>query len=341
MLLPKNESEVFFVRTRTAQCLIGIALLTLVIAITSTILTALLYNEYEPQDSTSPSSVSKPPLLSTASAIIVIDVQNDFLANRTYPDTTSFRYTDSPLITISNGIVNVQSGSLGVPNTEDLALVINSFISRSASYLPKHVFTLDWHPVGHCSFYSNSSTSGVPYVPQSQFNDQQNEWRCHDDRSQRSYSYGDLVQWAPHCVASSAGVRFDPALIIPEGSFIVKKGFENSLDSYSGFYGRQSELNNSNVDVNDEEYSGLWNMKSTMELLNGLNVRDIVLVGVASDYCVYNSAIDAVNYVQRVGGQVYIVNDLVRPVNPGDAQVKFRELASMGVRFVNSTEFFY
>jgi len=334
----KSDSEVLLIRTPMIKSLLAISIFTLIGIIISTTLIALLYHEYEPQDSNSSSTNAK-PLLAVTSAILVIDVQNDFLTNRSYPSTTNLRYTDSPLITIIDGVANVQSGALGVPNTQDLATSINSFISRSISYLPKVVFTLDWHPIGHCSHYGNFSL-GVPYLEQSQFNESQIEWRCHDDRSQRSFSYGELVQWSPHCLTSSPGARFDPALVIPDSSYIVKKGYEPSLDSYSGMFGRQSELNKTDVDVLDEGYSILWEKISTMELLSDLKVKDIVIVGVASDYCVYNSAIDAVNYVQRVGGQVYIVNDLVRPVNPGDAQVKFRQLAAMGVQFVNSTDFY-
>jgi len=328
---------VIFLRSRMGAWILGISTITLILGIATTVLVALNYrSDQSPETS---ASVTK-PLLSPTSAIIVIDVQNDFLINRKYDSSTQLRYNQSPFITPGDdGSVIVQAGSVPVVNTETLAPLISSFLARSASYLPQYFFTLDWHPPGHCSYYGTAQP-GVYYVPQSQFTAQQRQSRCHDDRSQRSYSYGQLVQWIPHCTGNSTGARFDPALIIPPGSVIVKKGYEPTLDSYSGMYGRESRLNTSIVDVFDDT-AELWNMESTMELLNDRNVRDVVLVGVASDYCVYNTAIDALNHVQRVGGQVYIVLDLVRAVDAGVAQGRFQELAGMGVKFVNSTDFFY
>jgi len=339
-VLSSDDSPIV-IRSRLAKWLAGSSMLIFILCIISTVLIALLYHEYEAPETSTSQATSNPPLISSTSAILVIDVQNDFLTDRTYPSTNSLRYTQSPFITVlPNGTVNVQSGVLGVTNTQNLATGINDFIRRSASYLPKLLFTLDWHPIGHCSFYGNTSIDGVFYVPQSAFNDQQTQWRCHDDKSQKTYSYGNLVQWAPHCEQSAPGARFDPALVVPDGSYIVKKGYEPTLDSYSGLYGRQTFVNFSSVDVVNEGESVLWNNPSTMALLYSLNVRDLIIVGVASDYCVYNSALDGVDYVSRVGGNVYVVADLVRAVNPGDAQAKFLQLQGMGVKIVNSSDFF-
>ncbi|MEL7211380.1 MAG: bifunctional nicotinamidase/pyrazinamidase [Pseudomonadota bacterium] len=118
------------------------------------------------------------------------------------------------------------------------------------------VFTQDWHPAGHSSFAS-SHPGKAPY-------------------DLIDMPYGKQVLWPDHCVQGSGGAAFHKALHTDPADMVIRKGFRPEIDSYSAFF---------------------ENDKVTPTGLEGyLRSRDIdtlTLVGLATDFCVAYSALDA------------------------------------------------
>lgn len=136
------------------------------------------------------------------------------------------------------------------------------------------VLTQDWHPAGHSSFAS-SHPGKAPYET-------------------TQMAYGPQVLWPDHCVQGSDGAQFHPALVTDPAALILRKGMTPEIDSYSAFF------------ENDRETpTGLegW--------LRSRAVSRLTLVGLAMDFCVQYSALDAA----RLGFEVVVEPDLCRAID--------------------------
>ncbi|MGY3438555.1 MULTISPECIES: bifunctional nicotinamidase/pyrazinamidase [unclassified Marinovum] len=120
------------------------------------------------------------------------------------------------------------------------------------------ILTQDWHPAGHSSFAS-----------------------CHTGKAPFEtveMPYGTQVLWPDHCVQGSDGAAFHPGLDTTRADLIIRKGFRPEIDSYSAFF------------ENDHETpTGLEGYLRTR------GITDLTLVGLATDFCVAFSAVDAAN----------------------------------------------
>ena len=118
------------------------------------------------------------------------------------------------------------------------------------------VLTQDWHPEGHSSFAS-VHTGKSPFETM-------------------EMSYGPQTLWPDHCIQGSTGADFHPTLRWTKAELVVRKGFRRAIDSYSAFF------------ENDHKTpTGLGGY------LEERGTRDLTLVGLATDYCVAYSALDA------------------------------------------------
>ncbi len=118
------------------------------------------------------------------------------------------------------------------------------------------VFTQDWHPANHASFAANHP-GAAPF-------------------SLTEMPYGPQVLWPVHCVQGTEGAAFHPALRTDPAQLVIRKGFRPGIDSYSAFF------------ENDRQTAtGLEGY------LRNRGIARLVLVGLATDYCVAFSAVDA------------------------------------------------
>jgi len=198
-------------------------------------------------------------------------------------------------------VIDVQNdfcrgGSLEVPGGEQVVPVINLLTRR----FRRIVATQDWHPPGHVSFAS-SHPGARPF--------------------QELELAGGLRQtvWPEHCLAGSRGAELHPGLEAAPLTLLVRKGARRELDSYSAFF------------ENDRRTpTGLigW--------LRELGAGEVFLSGLATDVCVYYSALDAV----RLGLGVCLVQDACRGIDSpaGSLAARLDELRSSGVRLLSSTE---
>ena len=124
--------------------------------------------------------------------------------------------------------------------------------------------------------------------------------------------------WPAHCVAGSPGARFHPDLRLPDGTQIVSKGIEANSDAYSAFEGR---LDDGTLLADDLRRRG---------------VTHLVTGGLATDYCVRHSVLDAI----RQGWRVMLVTDAIASVEltPGDGERALSEMRRAGAELRRSTE---
>jgi nicotinamidase/pyrazinamidase len=118
--------------------------------------------------------------------------------------------------------------------------------------------------------------------------------------------------WPSHCVQGTPGADFHPGLRLPAGTMIISKGTAPDLDSYSAFEGTL------------EDGATLASRLAT------LGVRHLCIGGLATDYCVRSSALDAV----RAGLRVTVLTDGVAGVDqkPGDSDLALEEMVRAGVQ---------
>ena len=126
--------------------------------------------------------------------------------------------------------------------------------------------------------------------------------------------------WPVHCVAGTEGARLHPDLDLPPGTLIVTKGIGLDDDGYSDFEG---------------EIAGRGGLLAD---LRARGVTDLIVGGLATDYCVRATALDA----RKEGFEVTVVTDAIRPVDvkPGDGQRALEEMKAAGVRLAPASEAF-
>ena len=165
--------------------------------------------------------------------------------------------------------------------------------------VPVRVATQDWHPPDHGSFASRHPGT-KPF-----------------ERGM----LGDLEQtfWPDHCVQGTRGAELHPGLDQVGLQAIIRKGMDPMTDSYSGF--------SDNAGRNPTGLDGY---------LRARGVTRIYVAGLALDYCVRWSALDARRLLPEV--EVLVVVDATRPVAPESGKAALRDLAQAGVRLVRSDE---
>jgi nicotinamidase/pyrazinamidase len=149
-------------------------------------------------------------------------------------------------------------------------------VNRLAARFAHVALTQDWHPAGHRSFAS-AHAGRAPY-------------------ESVAFPYGMQTLWPDHCVQDTPGAALHPVLHVPHAELLLRKGFRPQIDSYSAFY---------------------ENDRSTPTGLAGyLRERGfarVVLCGLATDFCVAYSAIDA----RRLGFETVVLLDACRAIDLG------------------------
>lgn len=159
------------------------------------------------------------------------------------------------------------------------------------------VFTQDWHPEGHLSFAS-SHPGKKPFESIEVF-------------------YGSQTLWPDHCIQKSRGAEFHAGLETGPMQMLVRKGFRRDIDSYSAFF------------ENDHK---------TVTGLNGFlqerSINSIYIAGLAADFCVKWTALDA----RKNQLEVHVVTDAVRGIDlDGSMDQAWKEMRSAGVNLTSSS----
>lgn len=156
------------------------------------------------------------------------------------------------------------------------------------------VLTQDWHPGDHSSFADNNA-GAAPF-------------------SVVDMAYGPQVLWPRHCVIGSGGAAFHSDLNTDAADLVIRKGFRAGIDSYSAFF--------ENDHVTPTGLEGY---------LRERGVKDLVMVGLATDFCVRFSAVDAA----KLGFGVEVRMDACRAIDlDGSLAAALDEMRSVGVKLV-------
>lgn len=136
------------------------------------------------------------------------------------------------------------------------------------------ILTQDWHPSGHSSFAS--------------------QHKNHDPYSLITMPYGPQVLWPDHCIQGSLGAGFHVDLNTNRADMIIRKGYNPAIDSYSAFF--ENDHNTS---------TGLAGYLTTRGITN------LTMVGLATDFCVHFSAVDAT----KLGFETTVRLDMCRAID--------------------------
>lgn len=191
-------------------------------------------------------------------------------------------------------------GSLAVPDATSIIDKINSLLDLP---FPVKIATKDFHPADHVSFAAVHDK--VPF----------SKITIYPPGDNRDKGAIEQVLWPVHCVASTQGSEFVGGLRHEALNAVVHKGTHRDIETYSGF-------------------RDPWHLTTTElpSLLKTAQVTDVVVVGLAGDYCVKCTALDAMEY----GYETWIVRDAVRDVFK--TETHWEEMKQRGIHIVDIAE---
>lgn len=176
-----------------------------------------------------------------------------------------------------------------LPVTDGDAIL--SGINALAASFEHVILTQDWHPSGHISFASTHGLSPFADTVQA--------------------PYGTQHLWPDHCVQGTPGAQIHPALDVPHAELILRKGFRRGIDSYSAF-----------TENDQSTPTGLAGY------LRERGLQRLYFTGLAYDYCVGFSAIDAV----KLGFEATVIEDLCRGIAEPSMDATNARFAELGIQ---------
>ena len=171
-------------------------------------------------------------------------------------------------------------------------------INRIAPRFANVVLTQDWHPADHISFAANHP-GRAPFET-------------------ITLPYGEQVLWPTHCVQGTRDAALHDDLRVPQAQLIIRKGFHRDVDSYSAF-----------MEADRRTSTGL------AAYLKARGISKLYLCGLATDYCVAWSALDA----RAAGFEATVIEDACRAIDlNGSLEKAWADMAAAGVGRVQSTD---
>ncbi|MBB3285903.1 MULTISPECIES: bifunctional nicotinamidase/pyrazinamidase [unclassified Rhizobium] len=188
-------------------------------------------------------------------------------------------------------------GNLPVPDGDQVVPIANKLIDSGKYDLI--VASQDWHPAGHGSFASSHP-------------------------GKKPFEIGTLsgkpqMMWPDHCIQNTKDAEFHPGLHLDDVDFIQQKGQNPAVDSYSAF--------------RDNDQAALTGLAA---YLRDKGVTDLDLCGLATDYCVKFSAIDAVEMLPNV--TVRFIEDASRGIDPAGVAAAIDDMRARGVAVISSKD---
>lgn len=169
--------------------------------------------------------------------------------------------------------------------------------NKVMNYFPLVAALQDWHPASHKSFASNHSRK-EPF-------------------DTITLNGLEQILWPDHCVQRTEGAEYSAKLDSHKAEVIFRKGINPEIDSYSGFY--------------DNGYQKATGLTS---YLKGKNVRDVYILGLAGDFCVYFTAMDALKEKFRA----HLIVDGIRSIDKDDFSEKLGIFCADGGRVLQSDD---
>lgn len=187
-------------------------------------------------------------------------------------------------------------GALGVRDGFSIVPVINNLLSKQFDDI---IASKDWHPATHKSFVSNHENAHVGDII--------------------ALQKGIQILWPPHCIQHTFGSEFVSGWRCGKVKKIIYKGIDENIDSYSAFYDN-CHLKSTHLD----------------EYLKNQGITDLYFAGIATDYCIKYSVLDAL----ILGYNVYVIKDGCRAVGlkEDDEADAFSLMNTTGAYIIHSDE---
>lgn len=165
-------------------------------------------------------------------------------------------------------------------------------INALGRYFDNIILTQDWHPDDHISFAENHAGK-QPY-------------------DSIDVAYGSQILWPKHCVQGTPDADFHPDLNLPRAQLVIRKGYHQAIDSYSAF-----------MEADHKTSTGLAGY------LKERGIDTVFIVGIATDFCVAWTAIDAC----QLGFQTFVIADATKGIDlQGSLQHAWQEMLAKGVK---------
>ncbi|POS82093.1 hypothetical protein EPUL_006161, partial [Erysiphe pulchra] len=191
-----------------------------------------------------------------------------------------------------------KDGSLAIPNGSDTIPIINKLLDLPFAL---RIASKDWHPESHISFASNHPGR----EPFSDFIINRNPTKADEEKKIRL--------WPNHCVIDTFGAQLVSELAVNKLDLVINKGTEENAEMYSMFY-------------------NIWGKDSgLLKILKEKNVTDVLVVGVAFDYCVKETAIHAA----KEGFRTIVIREATRATSTENWSLTEKDLYDFGVEVLS------
>jgi nicotinamidase/pyrazinamidase len=201
-------------------------------------------------------------------------------------------------------IIDIQNdfctgGNLAVTDAERIIPEINRLSNNT--HFDLVVATQDWHPQNHISFASSHKRNVFDTI---------------------SVAYGEQVLWPDHCIQGANGADFHTSLDTNPVHCIIRKGFRTDIDSYSGFF------------ENDKRTK--TGLNSYIQEVIGQNPFRLIIAGIATDVCVFNTAMDAQSILHYEN--VIVAIDACAGVTPQGIARAIETMKNAGIKCLHTAE---
>jgi nicotinamidase/pyrazinamidase len=185
-------------------------------------------------------------------------------------------------------------GSLAVKGGDEIIGPVNALGQRFENV----VMTQDWHPRGHVSFASNHE-GAKPF-------------------EMITLPYGPQILWPDHCVWDTQGAEFSTDIDLPHTQLVIRKGYHEIVDSYSGFQ-----------EADRKTKTGLEGYVTER------GFKRLFLAGLATDFCVHWTAVDA----RAAGIETYVIEDACRAIDTNNSlEIAWKAMTAAGVRRITTAD---
>ena len=202
--------------------------------------------------------------------------------------------SDDLLLVVDMQYDFLPGGRLAVTGGDEIIILVNRLGRRFENV----AMTQDWHPRGHISFASSHEDAKPFDIIQ--------------------LPYGPQVMWPDHCVWETQGAEFSADIELPHAQIVIRKGYHEVVDSYSGFQ-----------EADRKTKTGLEGY------LRERGVKRLFIAGLATDFCVNWTAVDA----RAAGFETYVIEDATRAIDTsGSLATAWADMNAAGVKRIVASD---
>ena len=227
--------------------------------------------------------------------------------SRIVPTNSSNKKFVLAIIDVQNDFLS--GGSLAIDDANSVIAPINKLRFMYFDHMNTFI-SQDYHDKNHMSFGETHNRENFK------------ETDLHLQMEDGSYIDVKQTLWPTHCVKGTRGSELHRDLIVTKQDLIIRKGTKRNVESYSAF---------------GDEFKGKYEKTELNDWLKSKNITDIILTGIATDYCVYNTALDA----RRNIYDVHLILSCTRGVAKDTTEKALKDMTEKGVKMYETVDEFY